>query len=639
MKIAKKDLWILLVVLITGLVNGLLFVYLVPPWQHYDEPNHFEYSWLIASRGKLPKTTDYDQSMRREVALSMIEHGFFKKMDFQPNLDDDGTPIWIGQFTQLSNPPIYYQLAAAILKGMITTTTVTSQLYAARLFSLFLYLISLAAAWGVAAELTPPGHWMRLLLPISIALLPAYTDLMTAMNSDVGAVAIFSIFTWASIRMVHKGISVLPVVVALSAGILGFWIKETVYVSLPLFLVALLLSVSNGKNRWMGVTLVGLALVGSIFALFSWGDAAWWARRTAQGGATRHATASAPLGEYALQLQFRPGAPRTDVQQIIQLIPPAEALKFQGKQVSVGAWMWASQPVEGRPLILTIDDGKQVFYETINLGKSPVFHAFTVSPKGNTARAWLTLAMPTRPKNPVTIYYDGVVVVEGAYPLDQFPVFEDEQAIRGTWGGQPFTNLARNGSAERAWPEVRQWADALGTQYLPDHTRPSWIMAIFLDRKAAGWYHDLTALRLFRTFWAVFGWGNVALASGKPYRILAVVSAIGLIGAVLALLRRRRSINWSTVLFMGLVLLGIWGPSFVRGMNYIIYNPYFPVARYAYPCIIVTMLVLMVGWGEVFHLFKKRLRLPSWAPYGLALGFFFLLDVLALVTIANYYRS
>jgi len=637
-RIARKDFWIVLIVLVVGLVNGLFYVYLVPPWQHYDEPNHFEYSWLIANHGKVPKPDDYDQSMRREVALSMIEHGFFKDMEYFPNLDDDTNPIWIGTYSQLTNPPIYYQLVSILLRGL-SSTSVTNQLYAARWFSLFLFLTSILAAWAVAAELTPSGHFIRFFLPISIALLPAFTDLMTAMNSDVGAVALFSIFIWASVRMIHKGISIAPVLLAVSTAILSFWIKETVYVTLPLFLVALLLSVSNGKNRWIGLILVGLALIGNIFTVFSWGDAAWWARRTAQGGATRHASADAPLGDYALQLQFRPGAPGTDFQQIVQLIPPEDAIKFQGGTVTVGAWMWANRPTEGRPLVLTVDEGRRALYQPVTLGKKPQFYAFTFTPEGNTARAWITLAVPNRLESTVTVYYDGVVVAEGSYPLDAVPVFDTADGRSGNWGGLRFTNLVRNGSAERSWPQVRQWADELGTKYLPDHTRPSWILAMVMDWKAAGWYHELTALRLFRTFWAVFSWGNLSLASGKPYRFLAVVSALGILGSLLTLLRLRRSINWSTVVFLGLALLGIWGPSFVRGLNYIVYNPYFPVARYAYPSIIATMLLLTVGWAEFFRYGEKWVHLPPWVKYGVTTGCLVLLDILAMVTIVGTFRS
>ena len=35
-----------------ALCHGLLYMLILPPWQHYDEPPHFEYAWLIADRGR-----------------------------------------------------------------------------------------------------------------------------------------------------------------------------------------------------------------------------------------------------------------------------------------------------------------------------------------------------------------------------------------------------------------------------------------------------------------------------------------------------------------------------------------------------------------------------------------------------------
>ena len=85
-------------ILALGLLHGLLYVFLVPPWQHYDEPTHFEYAWLLANRSGLPKPGDYDQNMRRAVAVSMVEHNFFRGMNFLPDLNVQNEPIWIGLF-------------------------------------------------------------------------------------------------------------------------------------------------------------------------------------------------------------------------------------------------------------------------------------------------------------------------------------------------------------------------------------------------------------------------------------------------------------------------------------------------------------------------------------------------------------
>ncbi|MCK4899970.1 MAG: hypothetical protein KAS38_14415, partial [Anaerolineales bacterium] len=77
MQLQSRDYKILGIVLMVGLIHGLIYIFIMPPWQHYDEPNHFEYAWLIANRETLPNTGDYDQSMHKSVAASMIEHNFF----------------------------------------------------------------------------------------------------------------------------------------------------------------------------------------------------------------------------------------------------------------------------------------------------------------------------------------------------------------------------------------------------------------------------------------------------------------------------------------------------------------------------------------------------------------------------------
>src|SRR4030043_857461 len=94
------------IILIIGLIHGLIYVFIIPPWQHYDEPGHFEYAWLVANRLKLPHIGDYDQNMRLEVGKSLSDSSFFAP-GTEPNLIDPSKPIWIG-VSQFVDPPLYY---------------------------------------------------------------------------------------------------------------------------------------------------------------------------------------------------------------------------------------------------------------------------------------------------------------------------------------------------------------------------------------------------------------------------------------------------------------------------------------------------------------------------------------------------
>ena len=147
-----KEHQVLGLMLLLGLFIGLTFIYVVPPWQHYDEPTQFEFAWLIANRSGLPARGDYDQSMRREVAASMIEHDFFRDLGFKPNLLSMTKPIWIG-ISQAGSRPLYYWLASLPLRTIQTADT-TFQLYVLRFTSLLLYLTTIVAAYGIAVAVS-----------------------------------------------------------------------------------------------------------------------------------------------------------------------------------------------------------------------------------------------------------------------------------------------------------------------------------------------------------------------------------------------------------------------------------------------------------------------------------------------------
>src|SRR5215207_45077 len=97
----------LTLVLLIALCQGMLYLCLQPPWQHYDEPTHFEYAWLIAHYPGLPQLGTVDQAVRRDIAASMIQYDFYRNMP-RPALLTDGK-IEIG-ITELLHPPGYYLL-------------------------------------------------------------------------------------------------------------------------------------------------------------------------------------------------------------------------------------------------------------------------------------------------------------------------------------------------------------------------------------------------------------------------------------------------------------------------------------------------------------------------------------------------
>src|SRR5208283_5899111 len=69
----------LLLILLVGLIQGIIYAAIIPPWWHNDEPGHFEYAWLAANLPAWPKPGEYDQAMRKQMAVSLIKYNWYQR--------------------------------------------------------------------------------------------------------------------------------------------------------------------------------------------------------------------------------------------------------------------------------------------------------------------------------------------------------------------------------------------------------------------------------------------------------------------------------------------------------------------------------------------------------------------------------
>ena len=592
----------LVVILTVALLNGLMYLFLVPPWQHPDEPNHFEYAWLIANRREIPKMGDYDSEMRKQVAKSMIENGFFRGMGFLPDLNSEKP--YIGTYSQVEDPPIYYILEAIPLT-IFRNTNVAIQLYAARILSLLLYIMVVFITWKVAVEITNKENPLRILMPLFVSLLPSFVDLMTSVNSDVAAVFVFSFFVWGVVRFVRRGFSWLNLLWTVFFCLIGIWVKDSLIISIPILLIVLFLKIID-KWRWR-ILAIGLLMVFFItggFLVLSTGDAAYWYRAIDQAQKTRQISPRSPDGEYSLAISTTSKVTPPWLPPVFQLIPLSLGRQLNGETLTIGFWMWADEPVRVNTPVF--HHGSDMFGEQVNLSTEPTFFAYQYKLDNSNRRTWITFSPLKMGKVSNQIYLDGIVVAKGAYPLNVAPVLASN-AGKGEWGRQTFQNLVRNGSFEDAWFYVNPLVDDFATEILPDNSRFSTICASLVDYKGAGWYYRLTAAGLFRTFWAKFGWGHVPLLGRKPYRALFAITILALIGFIFGGFREIKKAPWILVFLFVMVMSAFWLPTLVRGSIYIVFpHVYIPGARYAYPSIICLSAILTFGWSSILGVFSVR---------------------------------
>jgi len=392
--------------------------------------------------------------------------------------------------------------------------------------------------------------------------------------------------------------------------------------------------------------------------VIDWGDAAFWYKSTSQSEPTRVNNKQAITGSHIISLDTSALITPDWVEPLFQPLPVEVARALRGKTVTFGVWMWSNQPVEGRSP--TIETETQAVSIPVTLGTQPIFYSFQAELSNELYRTWISLEPGIRNLGGIEVYYDGFILAEGVYPTDVQPSFHSADGKTGDWGGMSFDNLIRNSSAEQAGFRVRPWIDQIGSKILGDETRPSLVITSILDLQASRDLYRISILRIFRTFWGMFGWGHVPLIGYQPYRNIGILTLLLIIAAILGMWRKRLEIPWDIIFILGVIMVLSFSVTVVRGALYLgLSHIYYPVARHAYPVIIPTVLTLCFGWLELCHLIVQAIKkiftdlitelqqkipsnwfyLLSHLHYILFLVFLIGLDLISIYSISKYYGS
>lgn len=617
----------LIVAVLVACVNGLIYIFIVPPWQHYDEPNHFEYAWLIANTGHIPDRQDYDREMRRAVAESMVRHGFFRDTDYLPDLEAEKP--YIGTYTQITDPPGYYLMVALPL-FLSRELAIDTQLYIARGVSLLLFIGVIIIAWYISFELFGKNRLYTLLLPVFLALLPAFVDLMTAVNNDVGAVFAFSLFCLFLLRLYNRGFNWWRILGLVFTVVLSLYIKLILFLELPIITIYLLiLALKKYGNRAIALFFGFVFVIALGFIIFAWrGDAAYWYRATSQPEPLVAQSVEAVEGKQVLALSLAAPATPQWIPHIYQPLPEWTYRALVGKQLTLGFWVWADTPFKSEGI--TLYQGSLSFTRMLDIDTSPQFFTIPVQLSLEPGRLWLSYRPPKSSDLTGKVYFDGVVLAEGSFQGTQTPDYQGN-----VWGDIPFENLVRNGGFEQVWFFIPPWLDDLGPRTLPDNMRFSSLVAPLLDFEGGWWYLKSASARMFRTFWAKFGWGHVPLLGHKPYRWLLGFTIFAFFGLGWSVVRKIRTIDWYLVVILGIPIFLFGLSAVTRGAIYIGYpRLYLPVGRYLYPVVILMSALLSYGWVSLLRLIRLSER---WRAGCIILGMLYL-NIYAIISIISYYQ-
>ncbi len=574
----SRDRHALIAALVVALLQGGLYVAFVPFGRHYDEPAHLEYAWMVTFNDRVIRTTP------RQPDLAAL----------------------VGPRQIIGYPTAYYRIVGTTFR-LVDRHDYARQLYLGRMVSLGMFLITIAAGFATMREITAPGSSLRWAVPLTMALLPTFADLMTALSNDVGAITGYSLTLWAATRLICRGITVPRLIACFGAALLAASMKNTAITAPLVALMACTLALQlRWRWRWRWILpAVAVPLICIAVLVIRWDDPMLWYRFSGVNPTTplRTAAPDAPLGHYALRVQgSAKGSPAA-----LHPVPRSMLPGLAGETITVGAWLWADRPTTVTTPRLQYDRRDFVTRfaqaaEPTVIGRQPRFVAWQFVVPVFTGSLFYQVDGIVNADDPAnTLYLDGAVIAVGAFPVAQAPQFSDDSGRRGTWGGQPFTNLIRSASLEQdGGPWIHHRIEEVFNRFA--HLAPSMLMTAATD-----WdFFYVPMLRdglpwMVFTLFGAYGWSDVLLEGIWWKWIFWCIAAIGIIGSIYYIGKYRINDHQrAVVIVLAIPASIVWIGSLSRLFISVMTSP-LPFARYAFPVMIITNFVLVVGLSAFFR--------------------------------------
>jgi 4-amino-4-deoxy-L-arabinose transferase-like glycosyltransferase len=266
--------WLMPAIVLVYLVVAGLYAIYTPAWQAPDEPAHYNYVRYLAEQHRFPilKPGDYPAAYLEEI----------KAAHFPPELSI--APIRY----EFHQPPLYYLLAVPVYQLF------GGALLPLRLLSVVTGALLLFVVYWTLLELAPTQPLLALGATAFVAFLPMHLTFVAAVNNDTLAellLAVILLFTIRYVKSGSRGAAMdshpteqvdrrLPILLGVTTG-LGLVTKSSVYVALPLILVAILaryLWIERKPSLHLARTAAAYLLPATVLAL------PWWLRNMALYG-------------------------------------------------------------------------------------------------------------------------------------------------------------------------------------------------------------------------------------------------------------------------------------------------------------------------------------------------------------------
>lgn len=269
----------LALLLVCVAIFGVAWALIVPPFQVPDETAHFAYVQSLAARHALPGDPRRPAGISSDQGLADTAVGAsnlafnvltvrpdWSRADFlaylagaahHPSQSDGGGPN-----PASVNPPLFYAYST-LAYWASGADNAFARLYAMRLWSVPLLLITVLGAWLLAGEVLGPSRLAQLLCAAVSGLVPMETFMSSSVNPDAMLVATWTLAFWLGARVIRRGLRAGDAVALCAVTAAAILTKATSYALIPATLLALLIgwrSQPAGQRRAAGLrALAGLA--------------------------------------------------------------------------------------------------------------------------------------------------------------------------------------------------------------------------------------------------------------------------------------------------------------------------------------------------------------------------------------------
>lgn len=230
MSLTRKDfIWLGLLVLISA-VHGLLYAFLIPPWQAPDEDAHFVASYMYAYTGRLPTQADVPEILIKNVSDDLLSRNFnlIRGRPFNARWDD---------YNYMSRTVERYSPAYALYGLAIwpfLEQSVIFQFYIMRLVSVGISVAIIGVVYLSLRLVWPDSFEIAIGSAVFLIFWPQYAFIASSI-SDGNLAVLFSTLTFYSIISIfRRGLSPSRLLLSISSFFVALISKNTTYFLAPL---------------------------------------------------------------------------------------------------------------------------------------------------------------------------------------------------------------------------------------------------------------------------------------------------------------------------------------------------------------------------------------------------------------------